>query len=58
MKGLLEDNATGGALPVDISVAKGDQRTRVAFRRKGIDMALVVRTADIKEEFEEDDDRK
>lgn len=58
MKGLLEDNATGGALPVDVSIAKNTDKTRIAFRRKGIDMALTVKTEDIGAEIEEDDDRK
>lgn len=62
MKALLEDNNTAGALPVDVTISTHGTKTHIAFRRKGIDMMLIVDTADIarsgaEEVFEYDDGR-
>ncbi len=55
MKALLEDNTTGGAMPVEVKITHDEDKTRIAFRRKGLDMALTVRTDDI---VEDTDDRR
>ncbi len=62
MQGLLEDNSTAGALPVDVIISTHGSKTHIAFKRKGIDMMLIVDTTDIaragaEEVFEYDDGR-
>ncbi len=47
MQGLLEDNSTAGALPVDVIISTHGSKTHIAFKRKGIDMMLIVDTTDI-----------
>ena len=42
MRGLLEDNATGGATPVEVSVKHEGDKTHIVFQWQGLSMSLIV----------------
>lgn len=56
MKALLEDNATGGATPVDVSIKHEGDKTRIVFQRKGLSMSLIVGSDDLAHACEGPDD--
>lgn len=56
MKALLEDNATGGATPVDVSIKHEGDKTRIVFQWKGLSMSLTVGSAEFAHECKEPDD--
>lgn len=56
MKALLEDNATGGATLVDVSIKHEGDKTRIVFQRKGLSMSLIVGSDDLAHACEEPDD--
>lgn len=42
MRALLEDNATGGATPVEVTIKHEGDKTRIVFQWKGLNMSLIV----------------
>lgn len=56
MRALLEDNATGGATLVDVSIKHEGDKTRIVFQRKGLSMSLTVGSDDFAHACEKPDD--
>lgn len=56
MKATLEDNTTGGATLVDVSIKHEGDKTHITFQRKGLNMSLVVGSDDFAHACEEPND--